>query len=357
MKLKRLITAAALVLAAAAVLAGCASGKTDSDRIAVKVLILPKFEVSEITGDFPGEAQYYYDEYLAGGEEYTVRGSGGDTKLYYRDGVALCILGQGKISAALGTDAVLSDPRFDFSDTCFISTGCGGAAAGYGILGDVFVVSASADYDLGHHADPREMNGEMETTWFRDETLDGIAVIRTDQGLTDAVYGLVKDVRLETTDRTEKYMKASFPGEEWADRRPCVLKGTSVTGDNFWKGGYDHQNALLITETYGCADPYAVTEMEDIAVGRVLDSFGMLDRLVILRAAVNMDVFTPGVTPETLWGDQSDDSIASDDSEESADIFATAMDNNFKVGKIIIDEILSGGLDSLLSDGWQTDAA
>lgn len=351
-KIKTPVLAAVILsLFAAAFLSGCSNGKADSGRLAVKALILPKFEVAEITGDFPGEAQYYYDEYLAGGEEYTVRGSEGETKLYYRDGVALCILGQGKISAALGTDAVLSDPRFDFSDAYFISTGCGGAAAGYGILGDVYVISASADYDLGHHADPREMGGGTGTTWFHDDTLDGIAVIRTDPALTDAVYALVRDVPLETTENTERYMRESFPGEKWADRSPSVLRGTSVTGDNFWKGEYDHLNALLITETYGCADPYAVTEMEDIAVGRTLASFGMLDRLVIVRAAVNMDVFTPGVTPESLWGGQSDDSIASDDSLESVDIFATAMRNNYAVGKVIIDEILSGGLDGRLSDG------
>ena len=34
---------------------------------------------------------------------------------------------------------------------------------------------------------------------------------------------------------------------------------------------YDHQNALLITETYGCPDPYALTEMEDVALTVVMD--------------------------------------------------------------------------------------
>ena len=32
-----------------------------ADPISIKVLILPKFENGEMTGDFPGEAQYYYD--------------------------------------------------------------------------------------------------------------------------------------------------------------------------------------------------------------------------------------------------------------------------------------------------------
>ena len=197
-------------------------------------------------------------------------------------------------------------------------------------------------YDLGHHADPREMTGDPGTTWFHDESYDDIAVIRTDPALTTHVYNMVKDTSLETTELTAEYMRKSFPGEEWADRQPRVLLGTSVTSDNFWKGQFDHNNALLMTETYGCADPYAVTEMEDIAVGRVLKSRGMLDRLIIIRDSVNVDVFTQGATPESLWGESSDDHLASDDSEESVDIFAVAMLNNYTVGSIIIDAVLNG---------------
>ena len=120
------------------------------------------------------------------------------------------------------------------------------------------------------------------------------------------------------------------------------MRGTSVTSDNFWKGRYDHQNALLITDTYSCSDPYAITEMEDIAVEQAVKRVGMLDRLIILRAGVNMDVFPDGVTPEKLWGPVSEDDIASGDSMESVDIFETAMHNCFSVGKVLIDAVLDG---------------
>ena len=123
-----------------------------------------------------------------------------------------------------------------------------------------------------------------------------------------------------------------------------VLKGTTVSADDFWKGEYDHQNAVLMAEYYGCPDPYASTEMEDVAVGNVVKGFGMLDRYIIIRGSVNMDVFMLGVTPEDLWGEQSDDSLATEDSEESADIFETAMDNTFNAGKIVIDAILNDSL-------------
>ena len=64
------------------------------DRIAVKVLILPKFEVGEMDDGNPGEAEYYYKRYLTGAEAYEVPSSEGN-KLYVKDGVALCLVGLG----------------------------------------------------------------------------------------------------------------------------------------------------------------------------------------------------------------------------------------------------------------------
>ena len=121
------------------------------------------------------------------------------------------------------------------------------------------------------------------------------------------------------------FMAAAFDNAEWATRDPMVLRGTTVTGDNYWKGEHDHMNALLMNETYGCPDPYALTEMEDNALAVVLDRLGMLDRYIIIRDSVNTDAFMNGASPESLWDPNFVDSLASDESVESADIFATAM--------------------------------
>ena len=217
-----------LVAACACVFAGCgerpasgnASGGEASDAqsgegqaaIPVKVLILPHFEVGEMSGDFPGEAQYYYEEYLQGGDEYDVRGRPEGTKLYLKNGVALCVTGMGKVSAALATSAVLSDDRFDFSEAYVLATGCAGAARDYGVLGDVYVISAAADYDLGHQADAREQSDDRPVTWYHEEDYDDIAVVQLDQKLTNAVFGLVKDAQLETTEAAAKQLSESFPG-------------------------------------------------------------------------------------------------------------------------------------------------
>ena len=306
----------------------------------VKVLLLPKFEVGEMAGDFPGEAQHYYEQYLMGAEEYDVPNSSG--KLYYKDGVAMSVLGMGKVNAALGTMALLSDTRFDFSEAYIISTGCAGSSAGTTVMGDVFLITSAVDYDLGHHADARDLSDPEGTTWFHDTDFDDAAVVHLNPELMEKAYVLVKDTSVETTEVTRNFMRAAFDGADWAVRDPRVLRGTTVTGDNYWKGQYGHLNALRMAEVYQCSDPYAITEMEEVAVARTVERMGMLDRLIIIRDSVNMDVFMLGTTPESLWGDAQARILASEENVEAADIFMTAMQNNFNVGRIIIDTILAG---------------
>lgn len=323
------------------------AGSGTEEKIQIRILILPKFEIGAMTDDIHGEAQYYYEGYLDGCETFEIPHGEKDGLLYYKDGVALYMVGMGKVNSALSTMAVLSDERFDFSEAYIISTGCAGSAKGYGVMGDVYITTAIADYDLGHHGDVREMTGSTEenmTTWFHDPSFDEQAVVRLDEKLTDQVYDLVKDVPLETTEYTRNTMRVSFEGEEWADRDPMVLKGTSVTGDNYWKGEYDHANALLIVETYDLADPYAATEMEDIAVAAAVERMGLLDHFLVIRDSVNMDVFMQGATPESLWSLENDADISgAEEKMEILDGFDTAMRNNYIVGSKIIDAILYEG--------------
>ncbi len=93
----------------------------------IKVLILPKFEIGEMTGDMPGEAQLYYEEYLNGAEEYEIEGGHKDNKLYVKDDIAMLITGESKVNSALSLDAALRDERFDYSDAYIIGTGCAGS--------------------------------------------------------------------------------------------------------------------------------------------------------------------------------------------------------------------------------------
>lgn len=84
--------------------------------------------------------------------------------------------------------------------------------------------------------------------------------------------------------------------------------------------------------------------MEDVALAVAAERLGMLDRYIIIRDSVNMDVFMNGASPASLWDPDFKQSLASESSVEAADIFATAMENNFKVGRVVVDAILNGSL-------------
>ena len=342
--MKRLVTLLMVLLLCSVLFAEGTAELTESNagrKIPIRVLILPKLEVGEMSGDFPGEAQYFYDEYVKGGQEYEIRGAFEGNKLYVKDNVALYVTGMGKVNSTISTLSILMDDRFDFSDAYVISVGSAGSATINTVMGDVFIITTAIDYDLGHHADPRDLADINDPTWFHDDSYDSSSVIYLSKPLTDRAFELVENTKLETTEKTRKFMSAAFNGTPWAVRDPQVMKGTIVTTDNFWKGEYNQRTAIQMTEEYGCPDPYVCSDMEDVAIGVVLKRVGMLDRFLIVRSSVNMDVFMLGATPESLWGKEK--ILQPAESEvESADIFATAMESDFKVGRIIIDAILNG---------------
>ncbi len=315
-----------------------------SVKIPIKVLILAKFEVGDLTGDTSGEAQLYYEKYLKGGcKEYTIENGFEDNTLYVKDGIALYITGIGKVNAAMSTLAVFNDIRFDFSDTYILSTGCAGSAVETTVMGDVFVISSVLDYDMGHHADIRDMKDKDGTTWFHDPAYDSTSSIKLNPTLVKKVFSLVKDVPIKTTEQTRRFMANTFDGASWATRDPHVMLGTTITGDNYWKGIHGHKNALLMVQTYGCPDPFVTTEMEEIGIAAAIQRIGKIDRLISIRGSVNMDVFMNGDTPESLWSVAVDLSTEGGN-KETADIFDTSMHNIFDVGSTIIDAILDGKL-------------
>ena len=62
-----------------------------------------------------------------------------------------CFTGAGKTAAGLSMMAVLSSELYDYSDTTIVSVGCAGGSVRNCTLGDVVLVTAACDYDLGHH--------------------------------------------------------------------------------------------------------------------------------------------------------------------------------------------------------------
>ena len=324
---------------------GCARA---TERTRIKVLIVPKFEIGEMSGDFPGEAQLFYEQYCAGCEEVAIPNTTPTAHFFVNEenGVALLVTGSGKTAASLSLASLLSWDAYDFHDAMIVSVGCGGGSTGSNVLGDVVVVTAACDAELGHRTDASEMaNPNAGRTWFPDESYNEYSCERLNSVLCEKAYQLVKDCPLRTTETVRRVLAKSFPKEEWASRAPHVSKGTAVTGDCYWKGKLGHENAKHIVDYYKCPDAYAVTEMEEIAIINAAENFGLEDRIISLRAIVNMDTFLAGETPENVWLDGVDFSgDVVEESGETLDIFEPAMENLRDTGQIVSDAILAGEL-------------
>ena len=335
----------AMVLTCAALISSCSA---DDEKTSLKVIIVPKFEIDELTGDFPGEAQLFYENYCGGCEETEVPNMPPTGHFYVNedDGIGILITGSGKTAAGLSLSAVLSSDLYDCSDAYIVSVGCGGGSAAYCTLGDVVLATAACDYDLGHHVDAHEKTkSKTRVMWFPDDAYAEYEYKILNEELCESVFQLIKDCPLQTTEEAKTVLKENFAARDESDILPSVKKGTMLTGDNFWKGIYGHVTANYIANHYECPDPYAVTEMEDIAIANTAECFGMLDRLIVLRVVVNMDVFLDGETPENTWGEYDNyNNKVKEENTETLDIFEPAMHNLFDAGSIVIDSILDGSL-------------
>ncbi len=329
--------------------AGTAAYADAADGVPVKVLILPKFEIGNIEGDFPGEAQLFYQHYCAGCEEIAVPNAPPTSHFYFNseNGVALLLTGAGKTAAGLSLMSLLGWNAYDFSEAVIVSVGCAGGSTGLCTYGDVVLVTAACDLELGHHTSRGELaDPESGLTWFPDEdSFNAYNCKPLDAALCEKAYRRIKDCPLRTTESTRRVIEENFPNEAWANRAPQVLRGTAVSADSYWKGAEDHANAVAAAEYYECPDRYAVSEMEEIAMMNAAACFDMQDRVISLRVIVNLDTFLKGESPERLWLDHSDyASQVTEENSETVDIFEPGMENLFDAGQIVIDALLTGEL-------------
>ena len=314
------------------------------DRLKIKLLIVPKFELGDMSGDAIGESRLFYERYCTGAEKYALRG-GYTLYVNARNGAALGVTNMGKANAILFMTAALSDGRFDFSEAYILSVGCAGSACGASTMGDVVIVRETVDYDLGFQAVESCGEGGFVLRWYGNASAEATSHKKLDSALADRCYDMTRSLELETTAVTRRTLERNFPGEEWALRPPRVLTGTAVSSDTYWKGMAEHRKAQSVAQYYKCAEPYTVTEMEDNACAVAADAFGMLSRLIILRASVNVDVLLDGATAESTWGGMGRyEEAVNDNNGETLDIFVPAMRNLLKVGSVIADAVLDGTL-------------
>ncbi|MCR5183817.1 MAG: purine nucleoside permease [Opitutales bacterium] len=301
----------------------------------IKLLIVAKFEIGELGNGQTGEGELFYRHYFKKSESFEIRGLCAGDRLHVCGNAAMAVTREGKINAAGALSAILSDPRFDFSDTYILSIGCAGTDFETTVMGDVIIGSAVVDGDYGHLI---AENGELK--WFKIEAGDQHAFKKLHPPTVVRALQIAKSVPVSSTPKTRDFMRRFNPQ---LDREPQILTGTIFSSDNYWKGKVFHDLAKQITSAYPCPDPYKASEMEESAIAVTADKFALLERLIVIRVSVNLDEFMNGATAEKLWRSRNfSDNMNSEDNCEGADIFVPAMHNLFNVGRAVADAILAG---------------
>ena len=324
----------ACVLVLGAVGAGVAAeGKeprkaTAKKPVAVKVFIAAPFEIGKLTGDKAGEFQHWYERYFATNTRaYKVPGVEGDV-FVNKEGVMGAVLGMGKVRSSSTMTAILADPRFDFSKTYFIITGCAGTPPEVGTVAAVFWADHLVDFDLGHRWAAGEVPAGDPLFSLR-KGYEDVRAMKLNPALVARALELTKDTPLNDSDVSRKY-RQNYP-QEAARRAPFVGVGTHVAGDTFFHGPGLSKQAQYVCDLNN-AGLYTITEMEGMPVAFVLKKSGYENRLLSLRTAVNFDQGHPGET--TLQHlDPAPGNYPGG--------FDTGIRNAFEVGSRFVDHVLA----------------
>jgi purine nucleoside permease len=328
----------AAVCAAALLAAGCAAPTASTAPvpparmaaaapIKVKVFVAAMFEIGQNSGDRAGEFQHWYERYWKGAAPIAVRGAL-QPAYCNADGVCGAVLGMGKVNSSASMQAILLDPRFDFSEAYYVISGVAGTPPARGTIGEVSWATWLVDYDLGHRWAPEE-NKPGEPTFMPRKGYEEYRRFKLDPDLVGWAMKLSADTPLKDSDSARKY-RLRYP-DAAARRAPSVGTGTHMTGDTFFHGPGMSNQAQYIARLYG-ADDYVITEMEAAAITLVIQRSHGIGRVMSLRGAVNFDQGNPNET--TL---QHLDPAPG----ETAGGFAETVENIALVGTRVVDHIVA----------------
>ncbi len=282
------------LFALAAWLAGCAgtpAARQAQSPVQVKVFVAAMFEIGKNTGDRAGEFQHWYERYWKDAAPIAVPGALGPVYCN-ADGVCGAVLGMGKVNSSSSMQAILLNPRFDFSQAYYVISGVAGTPPSRGTIGEVNWATWLVDYDLGHRWAPEE-NTPGAPTFMPRKGYEEYRRFQLNPQLVGWAMKLSADTPLKDADSARTY-RLRYP-DAAARRAPFVGTGTHMTGDTFFHGPGMSKQAQYIAKLYG-ADDYVITEMEAAAITLVIKRTHGTDRVMSLRGAVNFDQGSPGET-------------------------------------------------------------
>lgn len=311
--------------------------------IPVKVVVVATFEEGAITGDKPGEFQFWVErEKLSRSYAFPM----GEYELRMNDqGVLAICTGMATANAATSIMALGLDSRFDLSKAYWLVAGIAGGDPLDVSLGTAAWIRHVVDGDLLYEIDAREMptdweygllalgskkpNDKNEKSW----TVDPIQ-FQLNPTLAEWAYQLTKDHPVADTPVIAEFRK-QFAGYPNAARPPFVTIGDNLASSTYWHGNHLNQWANdWVKLQSGAGSNFMMTDMEDSGVMNALGRLsrkGMVDlqRVMILRTASNYSMPPPG--KDTSW------SLSAEYPEDGL----PAKEAAYQVGSIVVRKLVS----------------
>ncbi|MDR2244747.1 MAG: purine nucleoside permease [Burkholderiales bacterium] len=295
--------------------------------IKVKVFIATMFEFDDGNGQGASEFRHWQMRYWQGVTPVAVRGAPHPVYCNH-DGVCGAVLGIGKVRSSAAMQAILLDPRFDFSEAYFVISGAAGAPPSKATIGSVIWGTWLVDADLGHRWSPDEgVPGALPFLPCR--SFETTSVFQLNPAIVAWAMKLSADTPLKRSNAVETYC-SRYP-DATARGAPSVGTGTHVASDCFFHGAGLSAQTQSIARLYG-ADDYVISEMEGIAIAQVIQQLHGLERVMSLRVAANFDQPPPGETTVQHLA------VAL---EHTTDGLADSIDNLEKVGGRVVDHVVA----------------
>ena len=315
--------------------------------IPIKVVVVSMVESGAVSGDRPGEFQFWVERmpldislpFPAG--EYELR--------LNKDGVLGMCTGGGIPNATASVMALGFDERFDFSQAYWLVAGIAGGDPEDMSLGSAAWANFVIDGDLLFEIDAREIPedwpygivplggkkpakvaADLLTGW----TVDTIKYQLNSQ-LVNWAYETSKDVKLPQSPASMAFGQ-QFSSTPNAMKAPFVTKGDTLSSSTYWHGNRLNEWANDWVKLYSAGQGnFMTTNMEDsgtLTALRRLARVGRvdMDRILVLRTASNFTVPPPGKA--ATWSATAD----------YPDDGRPALEAAYHVGRVVVDAIVSG---------------
>jgi purine nucleoside permease len=275
--------------------------------IPVKVVVVTMFEIGKMTGDKPGEAQFWVER---DGLDRVLPFPLGEYELRMNDaGLLLICTGGGVTNSSSSIMALGLDPRFDLSRAYWLVAGIAGGDPLDVSLGTAAWAKHVVDGDLLYEIDAREIPadwpyGLLPLGAKKPNDIAGGWTVDTihyelNAALVDWAYALTKDHPIADSPGIARF-RQQFAGYPAAVRPPFVIVGDSLSSSRYWHGERMNQWANDWVKLQAGKDAnFMMSNMEDsgtLTALRRLSRVGRVDlrRVLVLRTASNYSMPPPG---------------------------------------------------------------